>query len=82
MCASLKETLPCLSVRIRYFPLVFVFLIVSGKLYHCDRVKAGFDSQEYANLYAALAQVVRALGWTRRKLRGVVSATLTCRTNL
>lgn len=22
----------------------FVFLIVSGKLYHCDRVKAGSDS--------------------------------------
>lgn len=36
--ACLAGSIPVLSTHF------FVFLIVSGKLYHCDRVKAGSDS--------------------------------------
>ena len=54
----------------------------NGDLPRVEEGNTGSTPVYSTNLYAALAQVVRALGWTRRKPREVVSATLTCRTNL
>ena len=56
--------------------------ILDSRLHTLCTGMTGSTPVPSTNLYAVLAQIVRALGWTRRKPREVVSATLTCRTNL